>query len=669
MMSPKRIPPGAPSSSLLSVFLIVLICVLPWTAASSPEDLRTLHELEYRRLYETTLEKEALEAIRSLHQQLDDDNDGTIEPSETGDFIRGDLQYGSDKRRQTSFHHKDSEITVKDLWLTWRNSEVYNWTVDNVVDWLEKNVDLPQYAERFRDVGMNGTHLPKAAVGSSYLNKVLGISNPIHRSKISLKAMDVVLFGPPRDTSNVMKDVILTSLLVMAVTGLFYAYRQNKKSQQHLQRMMTDMDSLAVAEQTLQELQEKLHQKDSKIESLSSTPTDHSDSLVMNQMREELEILRNELHRAELELEDKCWVAPPVLQHWLQLTYEMESQTYNAKKKAAEEQLEVAKDMCEKLKRKRSSLVGAFVSTHGRSIDDVDRYIMDAKTALMEVTKDLTERSQRWRQIEILCGCPIVTNPGLLAIQGLIRHVGGGRGLIGRGILSSRMSGSASQDDLMMDDNMDAMSVAASSAHMSRSGAASLRSAAIHTSAVVKSKKRQEVKTLSRESSKESSSSDEYDHNHHGHLAFSSSSGALRPIPSSSSFQHDHKLRSATPPAPSLRTGSSPLTEKRSKMMVKSLSQDAGGSIQNAAASSVTAMVVSSVSDGQLHDSMKSNGSLAPQFNVGPPSNPPSIVEELEESCSASDTGSMSELSMKPSKKKTFFGLKIKRKNEKKALT
>ena len=33
-----------------------------------------------------------LEAIRALHQQLDDDNDGTIEPSETGDFIKADLQ-------------------------------------------------------------------------------------------------------------------------------------------------------------------------------------------------------------------------------------------------------------------------------------------------------------------------------------------------------------------------------------------------------------------------------------------------------------------------------------------------------------------------------------------------------------------------------------------------
>lgn len=31
-----------------------------------------------------------------------------------------------------------------------------------------------------------------------YLSSVLGIKDPIHKQKIALKAMDVVLFGPPR---------------------------------------------------------------------------------------------------------------------------------------------------------------------------------------------------------------------------------------------------------------------------------------------------------------------------------------------------------------------------------------------------------------------------------------------------------------------------------------
>jgi hypothetical protein len=34
----------------------------------------------------------------------------------------------------------------------------------------------------------------------------------------------------------------------------------------------------------------------------------------VDKLREEVEILRSELHRAEVELEDRCWVAPTILQ-------------------------------------------------------------------------------------------------------------------------------------------------------------------------------------------------------------------------------------------------------------------------------------------------------------------------------------------------------------------
>ena len=57
-----------------------------------------------------------------------------------------------------------------------------------------------------------------------------------------------------------------------------------------------------------------------------------------------------------------------------------------------------------------------------RSIDDVDKSILEAKTALMELTQDLSERSQRWRQIEMLTGVNIVTNPGLSSLQRLGRQ-------------------------------------------------------------------------------------------------------------------------------------------------------------------------------------------------------------------------------------------------------
>lgn len=61
--------------------------------------------------------------------------------------------------------------------------------------------------------------------------------------------------------------------------------------------------------------------------------------------------------------------------------------------------------------------MGSFRVAHGSSIDDVDNRIIQAKTALSEVTRDLQERLLRWRQIESLCGFPIVNNSGLDQLQ------------------------------------------------------------------------------------------------------------------------------------------------------------------------------------------------------------------------------------------------------------
>jgi len=491
-----------------------------------PSDLAT----EYLTLLSSTEDKVGLEAIRALHQQLDDDNDGTIEPSETGDFIKADLQpglhesysghgvgdtqtsidthttihtqYDGDGRREKLFHKKDTEITVPDLWLTWVKGEVHNWTVDQTVDWLQNNVDLPQYSEIFIKQGVNGSQLPRAASDPSFLSKVLGITSSIHRSKISLKAMDVVLFGPPKEPSHWLKDIILTSLLLALLTALFWAYRTKKHSEEHLSKMIKDMESLAKAEKALQDMQDKLVVQEQVIKKVKVEKVQleqgEGGTEEVGRLREEVEILRGELHRAEVELEDRCWMAPTVLQHWLQLTYELESQVYNNKRKSAEYQMEQAKDACEKLKRKRSSLVGAFVSTHGRSIDDVDKSILEAKTALLELTQDLSERSQRWRQIEMLTGVNIVNNPGMLALQRLVRHVGGGNRAV-RGGLTSRMS-SMSVDDLH--DDLETRSIAAShSSHLSSRQGGAVRRNVFQTSSG-------RDFSVSRESSKESSNSE-----------------------------------------------------------------------------------------------------------------------------------------------------------------
>ncbi|XP_028169513.1 stromal interaction molecule homolog, partial [Ostrinia furnacalis] len=409
-------------------------------------------------------DRAGLEAITQLHRQLDDDANGNVDLSESDDFLREELQYDSGyEKRQRAFHHNDDmHISVKELWEAWLRSEVHNWTVEQTVEWLSQSVDLPQYKTLFLQHKVTGATLPRLAVNNmQYVSNVLGIKDPIHKQKLALKAMDVVLFGPPKEGSR-WKDWLLASLLLGAVVGGWAALRAGRASRSQVQRMLRDMEQLKKAEMALDDMQKELERArqeqenvntekknlEKKLREAGDTPLLNSTSsdLEVSQLKAEIEMLRAELRRAEGELEDRCWAPPAGLQQWLQLTHEVENRSYLRKKQQADMQLQQAREACEKLRKKRSSLVGAFVSTHGKSIDDVDKSIVEARTALNEVTQELQERMHRWKQIERLCGFNIIKNNGLQHLEtALYRNI--------NGRLGGRVRMSSSQDDLSVGDD------------------------------------------------------------------------------------------------------------------------------------------------------------------------------------------------------------------------
>ncbi|KAL1432738.1 hypothetical protein MTO96_012947 [Rhipicephalus appendiculatus] len=384
------------------------------------------------------------EAIRALHQQLDDDDNGSVDIAETDEFLRDELQYENGYERQKKFHGNDKYISLEELWQSWQVSEVHNWTVEETIEWLVSCVELPQYAKTFEENAVDGSTLPRMAVANNnYLSSVLGIKDVIHKQKLTLKAMDVVLFGPPKH-HNYIKDVLLVLSLVIAIGGCWFAYVQHNYSQRHLKKMMKDMDSLQRAEEQLSELQRELDKAKMEQETAviqkqrledeilaaklwSSADPEQTRSIV-ECLQDEVRTLREQLSMAQTALSSAVrsggtgtWIPPPSLQHWLQLTHELESRHYNAKKAAAEKQLLAAKEGCEKLRKKRGSFMGSFRIAHGSSIDDIDNRILQAKAALSEVTKDLQERLHRWKQIERLCGFAIVNNQGLGPLENMLR--------------------------------------------------------------------------------------------------------------------------------------------------------------------------------------------------------------------------------------------------------
>jgi len=235
----------------------------------------------------------------------------------------------------------------------------------------------------------------------------------------------------------------------LAIVGSWYAYQQNKNAKGHLKRMARDMEQLHKAEKELSKMQTELERARLEQENVGKEKMDlerrlkeapamksSSSEVELQQLKQEIELLRNELSRAEVELIDHHWTPPQGLQHWLQLTYELETRSHQKKRIGAESQLLQAREACEKLKRKRTSFVGAFVSTHGKSIDDVDRTIVEARNSLSEVTNELQERLHRWKQIESLLGCNIVHNNGIGFLENMLYRTNGSSSKTSRGKLT-----------------------------------------------------------------------------------------------------------------------------------------------------------------------------------------------------------------------------------------
>uniref|UniRef100_A0A8C9WGS0 Stromal interaction molecule 1a n=1 Tax=Scleropages formosus TaxID=113540 RepID=A0A8C9WGS0_SCLFO len=434
----------------------------------------------------------SFEAIRSIHKQMDDDANGNVDVVETDGFLREDLNYHDPKAKHNSFHGDDQFISVEDLWNAWKGSEVYNWTVDEVVEWLITYVELPQYVEAFRKMQLNGSAMPRLAVKNVTLTQsVLKMLDRSHVQKLQLKALDTVLFGAPlMNRHSHLKDFMLVVSIVIGMGGCWFAYIQNRYSKDHMSKMMKDLEGLQRAEQSLHDLQQKLQiaQEEHRTVEVEKVNLEQKlrdeinsakqEAQRLKELREgtenelsrqkyaeaELEQVRMALKKAEKELESRSsWAPPEALQKWLQLTHEVEVQYYNSKKQNAERQLLVAKEGAEKIKKKRNTLFGTFHVAHSSSLDDVDHKILAAKQALGEVTAALRERLHRWQQIEVLTGFTIVNNPGLTSLASALN------------LDPNFVGGRATPQHFIMSDDMDDLDEDMSPGALQSSGMMSLR--------------------------------------------------------------------------------------------------------------------------------------------------------------------------------------------------
>ena len=194
---------------------------------------------------------------------------------------------GSEK--SLKFHQSDTQITSVELWLTWHQNEgefvcmreqqcplspldpcaVFNWTNEDVLNWLEHYVELPEYSSAFREQQISGRQLPHIAINSGQiLQNSLSITDSQHKQKIQLRAMDVILFGPPVQRGH-WKDIILKISVLLIVCGTIYAFRQRRASQLRIDSFMED---LRLKEEEVKRLKSKFETLERE-EAVDGSPT------------------------------------------------------------------------------------------------------------------------------------------------------------------------------------------------------------------------------------------------------------------------------------------------------------------------------------------------------------------------------------------------------------
>lgn len=382
-------------------------------------------------------------AIQQIHHLIDDDQNGNVDPSESDEFMRDELQYTEGFERLSIFHGNDKLISSGDLWQAWKKSTVYNWTTEDVLQWLVKHVELPIYTETFRAKTVDGPILPRLAVtNKTYMVDVLGIKNAIHRQKISVKAMDLVLFGPPKEKHKFVRDLALILLLVIALGGIWFALNQHRLGKKNMLKFRKRLEALQKAELSLSALQEKLAAAE---ESQRSGLGPHSDSADnMDTLSEDSDGIRRELNIDEkcrlIEAEEELtqmrtaliqaekrnkWTPPQELQIWLQLCYETEHAYFLLKKKEAYTRVQIVKETCDKMKKKRGAVLGAFRIVTDHSMEESDHRIHEAKESLEEVNRIFKEKRHRWQRVEKLSDLTVINNPGKDALLQITQQSSG----------------------------------------------------------------------------------------------------------------------------------------------------------------------------------------------------------------------------------------------------
>ena len=328
----------------------------------------------------------AFEHIVVFFKELDKDDDGCLDLDEADGVRDGPSQSSATPCDEISAEYR----TLSEVWDYWSNvNPVKNWSVEEVGAWLDQE-EMDKYIDVFREHKVMGLHLPRIAANpkTSFLRE-LNV-NKDDRKKLMMSAISLVLFGPPKvvTRSNLIADILFAIFCISISSGaLWYGYSQRKlknqieakfvDSEQSLEQIKSQLEQLSEIERSFVQNEDEMAEPE---ETLSSSPP--------GSITEDRVVIK--------------YQTPDELIMLLRFTYLREYEFYDVKKQDIEQMIDKAKRQHDNLRRKHGNVLSALFISNTRVLDNNEVLMVDTKSRLDRLTKDMQELNMRWQKIESL---------------------------------------------------------------------------------------------------------------------------------------------------------------------------------------------------------------------------------------------------------------------------
>jgi stromal interaction molecule 1 len=361
--------------------------------------------------------KEAEQAIKDLHDDLDEDDDGTISTTENNEF---NDEYGNAGSISALIGDSDGRVSKEEFLKSWKTSDVYAWTVDDVIEWLKspdlklKTNSIDALSTKVKEHNISGKCLPLLSKNDQVLLKEIGVKQHLVRRKLMLKSMDAILFGPPV-YDNTLKDFALALAILIAMVSTVFVINLKRENANFERRLAAEHERIAKLDSKWADFNDGNNTNNGDSDSHSTLHDgDQDDERVIDAaqfkiMQRENKQLRNSLDEAHKEIRriqsghsnfDQIQITSE-LKTLLRRCYDYECQGLKYRTEDALKIRNEAQEAYRHLQRANQSIFASVRMIHSPTqLTSMDQSIREAQQAFETVTTWKKDFHSRWKDLE-----------------------------------------------------------------------------------------------------------------------------------------------------------------------------------------------------------------------------------------------------------------------------